>query len=193
MAFIKSAFELAMEKTQGLSVDREELHRKEIFNQGRAAAAAALENGSVESVLKDREKELSKADFLTWRQGFSQSLLSRVTLHADTGPASELTRALGLLDELTHHKAGPLLKGMGGLLNQFKQELAQLREAIAQQVGPALRQRAAQMAQQTGANPQFILEKDPNYLKILSENLEPMKAEYSQNLEKMKEEYGKLL
>ncbi len=34
MALIKSALELALERTEGLSVDKEELRRKELFHPG---------------------------------------------------------------------------------------------------------------------------------------------------------------
>jgi len=37
------------------------------------------------------------------------------------------------------------------------------------------------------------MEKDPNYLKVLAENLEPLRAEYQQGLEQLKAEVRKLV
>ncbi len=190
MAFIKSALELAMEKSEGLTVDKEELRRKEIATAGKAACAQALAGAeeSWEPVLKTQEKALSKADFSVWCLGAADTLLARIQL-MDFGPASEMTRVMTFLDELGRKKASARLQKMAQLVGQFQQELKQLKEAIAQQIGPAIKQRAQQLAQQTGANPQFILEKDPTYLKVLNENLEPMRAEYSQALEQLKAEF----
>lgn len=45
MALIKSALELALERTEGLTVDKDELRRKDLFNQGRILSAKGLEEG----------------------------------------------------------------------------------------------------------------------------------------------------
>ncbi len=194
MAFIKSALELAMEKSEGLTVDKEELHRKELLTAGKVACAGAL-SGSEESwepELKAQEKALSKGDFSLWSQGAADTLLSRIQL-TEQGPVAEMNRVLSLLDELGRKKSSARLQKMAQLVGQFQQELKQLKEAIAQQIGPAIRQRAQQLAQQTGASAQFILEKDPTYLKVLNENLEPMRAEYTQALDQLKAEFRSAL
>ena len=57
-------------------------------------------------------------------------------------------------------------------------------------MGPQLRQRA----QQSGANPAtYVMEKDPAYLKVLAENLEPLRSEYQQALDGLKAEIRKAL
>jgi len=192
MALIKSALELALERTQGLSVDREELRRKELFNQGRVAAAKALEEGPdfFETSMKSQEKALKKPEYAVYAEGAAENLLSRVILASDPQTAAILVKAGELLERLTHKKAGPRLQKISGLLQQYGTEIGQLRQAISQQLGPQLRQRA----QQAGVNPaNYVLEKDPAYLKVLAENLEPLRAEYQTALDGLKTEIKDLV
>jgi len=187
MALIKSALELALEKTEGLSVDKEELRRKDLFNQGRVAAAKALDEGAdwFESAIKSQEKALKKDEYGHFAEGASENLLSRLVLASDQLAVTTLAKVSDLMDRLTHKKAGPRLQKVGGLLQQYGTEVGQLKQAIAQQLGPQLKARA----QQSGANmANYVMEKDPSYLKVLAENLEPLRAEYQQALDQLKVE-----
>ena len=192
MGLIKSALELAMEKTEGLEVDKEELRRRELFNQGRVAAAKALEDGAdtFDAALAAQKNALAPKEYASFAEGAADNLLSRILLAADTASAATLNKAADLLDRLTGRRAGQHLQQISGLLQQYGTEVGQLKNAIGQQLGPQLRQRA----QQSGANPAtYVMEKDPAYLKVLAENLEPLRAEYQQALDGLKTEVRKLL
>jgi hypothetical protein len=187
MALIKSALELALEKTEGLTVDKEELRRKDLFNQGRVAAAKALEEGVdfLETAVKAQEKALKKDEYHLFAEGAVENLLSRILLAVDPASQATVTKVSDLLDRITHKKAGPRMEKVAVLLNQYGTEVGQLKQAIGQQLGPQLKARA----QQTGANmATYVMEKDPNYLKVLAENLEPLRSEYQTALDQLKAE-----
>lgn len=192
MALIKSALELALERTEGLKVDKEELRRKDLFNQGRVAAAKSLEEGVdyLETAIKTQEKALKKDEFHLFAEGAVENLLSRILLATDPATLATVAKVSDLLDRLTHKKAGARMQKVSGLLQQYGTELGQLRQAIAQQLGPQLKARA----QQSGANmATYVMEKDPAYLKVLAENLEPLRAEYQTALEQAKAEIKALV
>lgn len=192
MALIKSALELALEKTEGLQVDREELRRKDVFNQGRVAAAKGLEEGpdAFESAVKAQAKALNKDDYHVWAEGAAENLLSRFLLQTDPLAQANQAKTAELIDRLTHGKASARLQKIAGLFQQYGTEVGQLRQAIAQQLGPQLKARA----QQSGANPAtYVMEKDPAYLKVLAENLEPLRAEYQAGLDQLKAEIKALV
>lgn len=192
MALIKSALELALERTEGLKVDKEELRRKDLFNQGRVAAAKSLEEGVdyLETAIKNQEKALKKDEFHLFAEGAVENLLSRILLATDPATLATVAKVSDLLDRLTHKKAGARMQKVSGLLQQYGTELGQLRQAIAQQLGPQLKARA----QQSGANmATYVMEKDPAYLKVLAENLEPLRAEYQTALEQAKAEIKALV
>jgi len=191
MALIKSALELALERTEGLTVDKDELRRKELFNQGRVLAAKALEDGPEEfsKALVIKAKELKGEEAKSYRSGAGENLVSRINLAFETPALKDLEKVAGLLEVLTKGKSSAVVKSLAGLFQQYGQEVTQLKTAIGQQLGPQLRQRA----QQAGTNPaQYQLERDPAYLKVLSENLEPMRAEYQANLDAAKAQLRQL-
>lgn len=192
MALIKSALELALEKTQGLTVDKEELRRKELFNQGRVAAAKGMEEGVdlLASIMADHSKKLSKDEYHIVAEGAMENLTSRILLQTDSYSHATQTRVGELLNQLTNKKSDHFVQNITTLLQQYATEFDQLKQAIAQQLGPQLRARA----QQSGANPaNYVMEKDPAYLKVLSENLEPMRAEYQTGLDQLKDQLRGLL
>jgi len=192
MALIKSALELALERTEGLTVDKEELRRKELFTSGRVAVAKALEDEtlSFEVMVRDQEKALKKTEFSVWADGAMENLLSRILLSSDPQAQATFESVTALLDFLTHKKAGATMQKLAQLLAQYGTEVGQLKQAIGQQLGAQLRQRA----QQQGANMSvWNLERDPGYLKVLAEHLEPLRAEYQQALDQAKSEVKALL
>ena len=139
MAVIKSALELALEKTEGLSVDKEELRRKELFTQGRVAAAKGLEEGvdSFETALLAQEKALKKPEYAVFADGAADNLLSRIVLAFDPAASAALAKAGELLDRLTKKKASARLQKIAGMLQQYGTEVGQLRAAIGQQLNGA--------------------------------------------------------
>ena len=191
MALIKSALELALERTEGLTVDKDELRRKDLITQGRVAAAKALEEGpeAFGAVLKAKAKELPDGENQTFRGGAAENLVSRINLAFEVPALKDLEKVAGLLDVLTAGQSAPIVQSLGAMFQQYSQEVTQLKTAIGQQLGPQLRQRA----QQQGANPaQYVMERDPAYLKVLAENLEPLRVEYQQNLDAAKAELRKM-
>jgi hypothetical protein len=192
MALIKSALELALERTEGLTVDKDELRRKEVFNLGRVAAAKSLDEGVdfFETSIKAQEKALKKDEYHLFAEGAVENLLSRILLASDTVAIATLTKVGELLDRITHKKAGARIEKISAMLNQYGTELGQLRQAIAQQLGPQLKARA----QQAGTNmATYVMERDPAYLKVLAENLEPLRAEYQAALDQLKAEVKALV
>lgn len=192
MALIKSALELALEKTQGLKVDKEELRRKELFNQGRVAAAKSLDEGAVffETAIKTQQKALNKDEFHLFAEGAVENLLSRILLASDTLAQNTLTKVGDLLDRITNKKAAGRIEKIGAMMQQYGTEVGQLRQAITQQLGPQLKARA----QQSGANmATYVMERDPAYLKVLAENLEPLRTEYQTALDQLKAEIKNLV
>jgi len=125
MALIKSALELALEKTQGLKVDKEELRRKEVFNLGRVAAAKALDDGaeSLEAARKAQEKALNKDEYHLFLEGALENLLSRLLLASDAQALAVTAKVADLADVLTHRKAGKTVQQVAALFQQYGTEV----------------------------------------------------------------------
>lgn len=193
MSLIKSAYELAMEKTQGLTVDKEALKREASFKKGRGLGMKALTEGveyfSKEwAVLRD-EKDGVKEEA---RRGVLEAFLSTLSLkvypEGDLGPQYPLG---ALLEALNGKKPGKALEQVQELLAQFREDAAQLKGAIIQQLGPRLKQRAEQMAAQAGVQMKYVMERDPEFLKVLNQNLDKLREQYQPHLDQFKAELGK--
>lgn len=194
MAFIKSALELAMEKSADIKVDKAELRHKEVFNAGRAFAAKMLSEGPEFTAreLKPQRKTYKGAEEKTFLEGVAETLVSRLVLTV-VDPKREIGGLVPHAEQVFGAQGAQLFAQAAEFLLQYADEIVQLRETIVQQVGPQLRQRAQQIAQQTGNTAKYVMEKDPQYLKILSQNLEPLRTHYTQGLEAIKTQLRALL
>ncbi len=188
MGEIKAAWELAMERSEGLSVDKEEIKKKELFQKGRALGLKSLDNDlewlKSEITVLNSYSSPEKASFL---QGCVEALLSnyQLLLSTQVQPSQKIPE---IFKTLTGKDAEKSFSQLTQVVTQFTEELERLREAILKQMGPRLQQRAEQVARQQGVPLQYAMERDPEYLKVFNQNLEMIRSQYSDYLEKIKVE-----
>lgn len=198
MSKIKSAMELALERTADIKIDKEAVKKDEFVRKGKSAVGRYLNNPKKVS-LPDEIADL-KGDELAWtKSGIVDTLLANITLPRYE---SDLNRLPIIADGLKSlgKKKGEEAKNLDYLLTQyeelFKQYLAnieQLGEQLKTQWEPRLRQKEQQMKQQTGQNMRLTPEQDPEFIKVLTEELARLDAQYSEVLSQGKEEIRKLV
>ena len=98
-----------------------------------------------------------------------------------------------LMDILTGKSSSEILSQIKELLDQFQQDAIQLKTAIIQQLGPRLKQRAEQMAAQSGTAMRYVMERDPEFVKVMNQNLEKLREQYLPHLEMFKKNLTDLL
>lgn len=185
MGTIKSAWEIAMEKTQGLTLDKNELRRKESFTKGRAFGLKALDNtlewATSELAAIQKDASVDKESFV---RGMVEALLAPFQLSAlGALPAQQAAQLYKLI---TKKDGAKQFDQMQQVIKRYQEELENLREAIVQQLGPRLRQRAEQMARQAGVSANYVMERDPEFLKIFNQNAESIKNQLQDYLDKLK-------
>lgn len=198
MSKIKSAMELALERTADIKIDKEAVKKDEFTHKGKSAVGRYLNNPKSVS-LSDEIKEL-KGDELDWtKSGIIDSLLANITLPRYESDLNRLPIIAEGIKSLGKKK-GEEAKNLEFLLTQyedlFKQYLAnieQLGEQLKTQWEPRLRQKEQQLKQQTGQNTRLTPEQDPEFIKVLTEELARMDTQYSEVLSKGKEEIRKLV
>ena len=84
MTEIKSALEIALEKTQGIQGDKETLKNSKLKNDGKKLASAFLDPASDvdERVVLDKMKSLTSDEQKFYKEGFSDAMLANLTLPA---------------------------------------------------------------------------------------------------------------
>lgn len=180
MGEIKSALELALERTKDIKGDPEALARHEAKIEGKKLLAQINEDSNldVRKAIKAFPKE--KRDWV--REGLFEVLLTSINLPTD---------------EMDLERLGPIERGLKGVVgdegnvsylmeqvrNLFKQYLdnrQQIIESLRSQYQGRVREREQQMAQQYGRQMKLDVSSDPEYQQAVQQHLGQLKSQYDQ-------------
>ncbi len=193
MSKIKSALELALEKTADLKIDKEALKRSEIEKQGRIAAGLFLSREDKE--LKKALEKVSKEERAWFRDAAKESLNANITLPMGEQDLNKLDLLLeGYIELGIKKKEGAhIFDQTRQLFLQYLKDQENLVEMVRNSYEPQLRQKEAQYRKQTGQNVTLTAEQDPEFLKILDEQAAGLQNQYKEVVKQIKQELDKLL
>lgn len=176
MARIKSAWEIALEKTKDIVLDEQKYKAETLEKEGMALAGAFLND--VEQSPEKLQKKLSKYsedDYKTVRKGLVRTIISNIVLPKDNSYQLrfERTTILSSIADPTG-QAEQLLQQTASFFEQF---LA-AREDFARQMEEQFRQAVSQNPDQANA---------AQYAKLIEQNVKRMEDQYNGALENTKE------
>jgi hypothetical protein len=189
MSVIKSAWEIALEKTQDIKVDPEKIATAEKIQEGRKIAAAFLqdEEQTVDSVkktiaaYKGHDKDLIL-------KGVVATIVDNISLPLNDGYKPRFKRVA----ELTSLTGNRNLIGLVGQLEQFfdqyLSQIQQMTEQAKRQYQPRLEQKQAALRAQYGDDVVLKPEQDPDFIKMLDKALKQLDAQYGQAVTNAKEQ-----
>lgn len=191
MGQIKTALELALERTSGLKADHEGAKQSEVKKAGRALAGAFFDSGD-EAAFKKGLGAFPKEDRASAREGATEVALSFLQLPRDKAslpPTDKIAQALAVISGGSGEKqARGLLDQVTAFLGRYFQDLEQLEKALTQQFGPKLRQKEQELARRTGQNVRIDPRRDPEFQAYFAKNLAQLKGQYQDALDKAKED-----
>ncbi len=196
MAFIKSALELAMEKTEGMKGNPRELKIKEMEKKGRKAASDYLFSAEKsEEVLLEAIKAVSKPDKAAFKEGVKKALLLNITLPKTQEFEESVNRITAGLKSLTKNakKIDMFMDQLQSFFKQYIDNKNKLLEAAKQQYSPRLRQKEQEIAQRTGQEVHLTPEQDPEFMDFLRTNLTKLDKQFSESLTQVKKELEEYL
>lgn len=178
MAEIKSALELALERTAHVVGDKKSLVAHEAKQTGMRLAGQFMDDPTKD--LKREIKALERDQRDSARDGAFQVLLSHISLPVQE---SDLTRLPAVEQGLSHliRNDGAVVNIMSQvsqLLQQYLDTKTQVIEQLRQQFEPRMRQKEEQLAQQTGRRMKLDPSSDPEFIKALEQNNEHLKQQY---------------
>ncbi len=197
MARIKSALELALERTEGVKSDKETLKADSMKKEGKKLASEYLQaptNG--ESVdLSKRLKEFSGKELDWVKEGLSQVFLANLTLPLDETYSQKFDNlSKGILELVKDKKnAAYILKQIGQFFTQYMDNQKQLAQNLEKQYAPKLRQKEAELARQMGADIHLSPQSDPEFMGILKNQFAQLETRYQEALSDVKGELEKML
>lgn len=185
MGEIKSALELALEKTAEIKSDPEAVRAHEAQVRGKRLFASLRENPDLD-VKKALKAE--KKDERQWvRQGFFDVILANLTLPAgeqDLRTLDPIER--GLLAVINDsHGVKTLMEQIRQFFRRYLDDRQQLMEGLRKQYEPRLREKERQLAQQYGRPVRLDPSSDPEFGKALQEHLGQLQGSYKNAYEQV--------
>ncbi len=199
MALIKSALEIALERTKDMKADPAALKAFELKQEGQKLAGEFLSDpGSVD--LEARIKSLPKEDRGILKSAIFGVLAARIQLPlTKTGIPPETLDALAkgfaslAASPFPDKRVGGLMKQVGDFLARYLEDASNLDVALRKQFEPKLRRKEQELAARTGQSVRLDPLSDPEFLKVYQQNVGHLKAQYQSALDQAKEDLAAML
>ena len=188
MGEIKSAIEIALEKTMGISIDKQSVQADEYTKKGKKIISSFLDdkNASLDGCFKGMEKKQ-----IEWvREGMFHALLANLYLPHDEHALTKLKQVQeGFLKLIANNKKLKLLfDQLEGFFSEYMEGKKRLREQIEAQYAPRLQQKEEAMSKQLGTPVHLDPESDPEFKKIVNRTFSQFDERYKTVLEQVKGE-----
>ena len=194
MGEIKSALELALERTKDVKSDKSQIVKQNAEEEGKKTAAGFLSSLPSESISADKLKEILKSrkndELEYFRKGFASSLLSNLKL-----PEEEINKELiaklaegftilsGKKKEISY-----IFSQTEAFFNQFIQNRSELTENLKRQFAAKLHEKEAALREQFGEDVHINPENDPEFLEYRHKTVTKLEEQYNQAFAQVREE-----
>jgi len=195
---IKSALEIAMEKTKDLKVDTKALAQTASRNAGKKLASAYLADPAefnfgkeLTALPKDQRDEARYGAFEVFAARIQLPIMANSELDNELAVLAGGFKALNaaLLGE---KKIQTIFEELTAFLKQYFENAKKLDESLRKQFAPRLKQKEQQMAMQMGRPVQLDPMQDPEFAAIYKQNAQQLKGQYQQALDGIKAELAGL-
>ncbi len=178
MGQIKSALEIALERTADIKSDAHAGEERKLANAGKKIASDFMENGdkaafkkALNDFKRDEKDSVVKAAVLLFA--------TRIQLPLAEDDLEVLPKLTEGFDVLLPHKGfEQLFATVSQVFTQYLVSQRQLEQSLEQQFAPKLRQKEAEIAQRTGQHMQLLPSQDPEFCQHLERNLSKLREQY---------------
>jgi cell division protein FtsI/penicillin-binding protein 2 len=194
MGEIKSALELALERTSSVQGDRKLVLKNSMNESGRKAAFEFLEESGkktdiLEKVIKDADK-----DSRIWiKEGMLKVFFSNIKLPEDESSLGKIGRIREGLSAIAEKKKEitVLFGQIEDIFRQYLQNKAGATENLKKNYARKLQEKEKVMSQQLGKEVHLTLERDPEYQDYLHKMTGQLDDQYHEVLLKIRDEIEK--
>lgn len=208
MALIKSALEIALERSKDIAVDEAALEAKALRTEGKMAAGRYLEDPET-GRLDEKLAKYPKEKRAPVRDGMFEVLAAQLQLPVNEGSADKLESLAAGFSSLAAGSAAGILAGVGsavadkrvqalfqqlaGFFKQYLEDMKNVEQAIRKQWGPKLREKERQMAARMGQDVRLDPMSDPEFAAFYKQNVSAARAQYQAALDKAKDDLAAML
>ncbi len=204
MAIIKSALEIALERSKDIKVDEAALEANALRVEGKKAAGKYLDDP--ESGLADKLAQYPKEKRDAVRLGMFEVLSAQIQLPTSDASVAKLDALavgfaalapggglLGGAGAAAEKKVQVLFQQLAGFFKQYMDDMKNVEQAIRKQWGPKIREKERQMAARMGQDVRIDPMSDPEFAAFYKQNVSAARAQYQAALDKAKEDLASLL
>ncbi len=188
MAKLKSALELALEKTSSITVDKKKIEENKYLRQGKIAISKLLRDP--EYLINNSFKDVNKKQKRWMRQGMINVLMSNFVLPKDKESLTNIKKV-----EDAFYKVISNIKYLETIFSQLKsffeeylQEVEHVKDLIEKQYAPHLKQKEDELSKKLGKAIKIDPAQDPEYVSIVRNNISQIENKYQSILSKAKKD-----
>jgi len=188
MAEIKSALELALEKTAAVESDHEGLEAHRNKQEGKRILSKYLEDPSMD--LDKALKEYDKSKRSNVRRGVFEALLGNLSLPEDQAALERIQRLIPAFEVITGDKksVNAVFDQIVQLFSQYLRDRQQLIEQLREQFQSRMQQKEEELARQTGRQMKLDPSQDPEFSQALQQYMQQLQNQYSQVVDQAREQ-----
>jgi hypothetical protein len=186
MGRIKSALEIALERTENVQSDKSSIKQFDAKQNGKKLANAWLE-GSIN--LADEIKKTPAEQQKSLKQGIFDVLITQIALPAVKDDEKRLdVIGKGLHKVINNSKITALFAQLKEVFAQYLQEVSRYEQAVRAQYAPKLRQKEEELSRRLGREVRIDPFQDPEFIAFYNQNMNALKVNYEAVIEQVKEE-----
>jgi hypothetical protein len=191
---IKSAWEIALEKTKNVKADRESLKEHEYIERGKKIISAYLDNPKQADIKSSLHKTAENYRDLV-KKGMIETLLSNFSLpltdYIEQRNTSVRKAFLTLFPD--SGEIDTIFNQLEQFFSRFNGDRKAIQEQIKGQYMPKLKQKAEAIARQLGTQVELDPFADPEFASLLKRSLSQFDEKYNTVLRQAKDELQRLI
>jgi len=186
MGIIKTALEIALEKTEEVKSDKSSIDQFEAKQRGKKLANVFLA-GEKDLTEEINNTPLEQQESL--KQGIFDVLLSQISLPAVKEDEKRIELAgKGLQSVINNKQFNVLFQQLMQIISRYLQEMSQYEQAIRQQYTPKLRQKEEELSRRLGREVRIDPMQDPEFTAFFNQHMSALKSNYEPVVKHVKEE-----
>ena len=197
MGRIKSALEIALERTESVKTDKASIGLFELKQEGKRLANAFLADPSknledeIKKHSKDKPDSQEAAESL--KQGVFDVLIPQISLPVTAEDMQRIEAVgKGLRILISDSRFAAMYKQLIQVLSRYLEESAQYEQIMRQQYAPKLRQKEEELSRRIGREVRLDPFQDPEFVAIYNQNLNALKSNYQAAVDQVREEATKI-
>ena len=194
MGKIKSAWEIALEKTEGITIDKEKMkYQSDVEKARKAAGSYMLADKADDEAFITNLKDI---DPKAVKEGLLMTADANISLPESEEGNEERFRRIKTIIAIAsdnNSNALALTDELIGFLNQYPLHRKDLVEKMKAQYKPILDEKSEKLSKQYGQDIHLTYENDKEFMEAASKNLERLENQYQQTVRNAKAQLKQMI